>query len=290
MQLAINIILSTSIYLLLSLSFSIIYCSSKSLYLSHAIYVTCGAYFCYYFLVTLSLSLVVAVPASIFFVVLLGLFIESNIYKRFRKNLVSSLLQMIASLGIYICLQNFISILWGDNMRSIQLGSIKVGIEVLRGYITQPQIAIIIVCITLFVVVALFKKYNRIGRNINAISSNPVLAEIFGINIDKSILWATGIGSGLAAISGILVAFDTGLTPTMGFNLLLYGMVTMILGGIRSTWGLICGAVLLATLQHLTAYYIDSKWMDAITYFTLIIFLLWKPLGFSGKRLKKVEI
>jgi branched-subunit amino acid ABC-type transport system permease component len=64
----------------------------------------------------------------------------------------------------------------------------------------------------------------------------------------------------------------------------------MIIGGVGSNWGIIGGALLLAISQHLTAYFIDSKWMDATTYIILIFFLLWKPLGFSGKRLKKIEI
>jgi branched-chain amino acid transport system permease protein len=42
--------------------------------------------------------------------------------------------------------------------------------------------------------------------------------------------------------------------------------------------------------QHLAAYYIGSQWMDAVAYIILILFLIAKPLGFSGKRLKKIEI
>ena len=80
------------------------------------------------------------------------------------------------------------------------------------------------------------------------------------------------------------------MTPTFGFNLLLYGVVAMIIGGVGSTRGLIAGSLLVATAQHLSAYYIDTKWMDAVTYIILILFLIWKPLGFSGKQLKKVEL
>jgi branched-chain amino acid transport system permease protein len=104
------------------------------------------------------------------------------------------------------------------------------------------------------------------------------------------ILWSFAIGSALGSIAGILVSLDTDMTPTMGFNLLLYGIVAMIIGGVGSYWGLVGGALLLATAQHLSAYYIDSKWMDAVAYIILILFLIWKPLGFSGRRLKKVEI
>jgi branched-chain amino acid transport system permease protein len=133
-------------------------------------------------------------------------------------------------------------------------------------------------------------KYHKIGRNIRAVASNPELSNIFGINSDRVILWAFGIGSALAAVAGILVAFDTDMTPTMGFRLLLYGIVAMIIGGVGSTWGLLGGAFLLAAAQHLAAYYIGSQWMDAVAYVILILFLIWRPLGFSGKRLKKIEI
>jgi len=94
----------------------------------------------------------------------------------------------------------------------------------------------------------------------------------------------------LAAVASILIAFDTDMRPTMGFSWLLYGVVAMIIGGVGSNWGLVGGALLLATAQHLSAYYIGSQWMDAVAYIILILFLIARPLGFSGKRLKKIEI
>ncbi len=136
----------------------------------------------------------------------------------------------------------------------------------------------------------LFLNKTQIGLKIRAVSESDELATIFGINSNNIIFLSFIIGSALAAIAGILVAFDTDMTPTMGFNLLLYGIVAMIIGGVGSTWGLIGGSLLLATAQHLGAYYIDSKWMDAIAYIILIIFLIWRPFGFSGIRLKKIEI
>jgi len=105
-----------------------------------------------------------------------------------------------------------------------------------------------------------------------------------------AILIVFAIGSALASIVGVLVAFDTGMTPTMGFNLLIYGVVVMIIGGVGSLWGLAGGSLLLATTQNLGAFFIDSAWMDAIAYIVLILFLVWKPLGFSGKQLKKVNL
>jgi branched-subunit amino acid ABC-type transport system permease component len=197
---------------------------------------------------------------------------------------------MIASLGLYIVLQNIISMLWGDDTKSIRTWEIKAGNEFLGAYITDIQIVTIAVCLALFIACVLFMKHSRIGQNIRAVASNPELSNIVGIHSDRVILQAFGIGSALAAAAGILIAFDTDMRPTMGFSWLLYGVVAMIIGGVGSNWGLAGGALLLATLQHLAAYHIGSQWMDAVAYIILILFLLAKPLGFSGKRLKKIEI
>lgn len=197
---------------------------------------------------------------------------------------------LFASLGIYLILQNCISLIWGDDTKILRVGEVKTGHEILGAYITDIQIITIVVSALCVVLSMLFLRYTKVGRRIRAVSANSELANVQGINSDGVILWATGIGSGMAAIAGILVGFDTGLTPTMGFNLLLYGIVAMIIGGVGSTKGLIGGAFLLAAAQHLTAYYIDSKWMNAITYIILIAFLIWRPLGFSGQRMKKIEI
>lgn len=197
---------------------------------------------------------------------------------------------LIASLGIYIVLQNCISLFWGDDTKSIRTGEVKVGNEIFGAYITDIQIVIIVVSGLLFVGSLLFLKYTSLGKSIRAVSSNPELCNIFGISSNRAILWSFAIGSALAAIAGILISLDTDMTPTMGFRVLLYGVVAMIIGGVGSVRGLIGGSLLLATAQHLSAYYIDSKWMDATAYIILILFLIWKPLGFSGKRLRKVEV
>jgi branched-subunit amino acid ABC-type transport system permease component len=197
---------------------------------------------------------------------------------------------MLSSLGLYIVLQNVISLIWSDNILSVRTGGVKAGHEFFGAVISNTQIITVAVCLTLFTVCAFFMKYNRIGRNIRAVASNPELSNVVGIHSDRVILWAFGIGSALAAVAGILIAFDTDMRPTMGFRWLFYGVVAMIIGGVGSNRGLIGGALLLVTAQYLTAHYIGSQWMDAVAYIILILFLIVRPLGFSGKRLKKIEI
>ncbi|HSK74057.1 MAG TPA: branched-chain amino acid ABC transporter permease [Pyrinomonadaceae bacterium] len=286
----INILLSSSIYLLLANSFSVIYFPTKFFHLAHAVIITLGAYFTFLFANQLPLPFTISIIMAITLATCIGLLCEILVYRPMRKRNFPALAYLIASIGLYVVLQNCISLYFGDDPKVIRIGEVTVGNEIFGAYITNIQIITILVSIALFIAVNLFLQFTSVGKSIRAVSSNPELCNIYGISSNRVILIAFGIGSALAAAAGILSAMDTNMTPTFGFNLLLYGVVVMIIGGVGSTRGLIAGALLVATAQHLAAYYIDTKWMDAVAYIILILFLIWKPLGFSGVRLRKVEI
>jgi len=122
------------------------------------------------------------------------------------------------------------------------------------------------------------------------VANNPELSNIVGI------LWTFGIGSALTAVAGFLSSVASLREVFYGKNHPAFGtppqrrIYSLFIGKTGSPWGLVGGALLLATAQHLAAYYIGSQWMDAVAYIILILFLIARPLGFSGKRLKKVEI
>ncbi len=290
LQIAFNILFTFSIYLLIGSSFSLIYYTTKIFHLAHAAIITLGAYFALLFLNQLPISYLGAFFLAIIASVLLGLGFEIFVYRHMRRNDAPAFSYLLTSIGLYVILQNFISLFFGDDMKIINTAKVTEGNQIFGAYITTIQIMTILISTTLFIAINILLHFTSTGKSIRAIASNPELCNIYGISSNKVILIAFGFGSALAAIAGILSALDTNMTPTFGFNLLLFGLVAMIIGGVGSTRGLIVGALLVATSQHLAAYYIDTKWMDAITYVILILFLIWKPLGFSGKRLKKVEV
>ena len=289
-QLIANIVFSVSLYLLLANSYSLFYYPTKFFHIAHAAIISFGAYFVFLFASKFSILFSVSVALAIAAATLIGLACEVLVYRQMRKRNVPALAYLIASIGLYVVLQNCISLFFGDDTKIINTAEVTVGNQIFGAYITTIQIITVFVSVALFLAVNLFLHYTATGKSIRAVASNPELCNIYGISSNKIILIAFGIGSALAATAGILSAMDTNMTPTFGFNLLLYGVVAMIIGGVGSTRGLIAGAFLVATAQHLAAYYIDTKWMDAVTYIILILFLIWKPLGFSGKRLKKVEV
>lgn len=286
------IIIIVSIFRIFLVAYSIrlIYSVSKILDLSHAIIITFGAYFTHLFLSKFGLSLFLSISISILLSILLGLSIFWFIYKPLLNKKVPNWQMLIASLGIYIILQNIISIFFGDDAKSIRTWEVKEGYLFLNSYISDVQLTTIIISIITITISWLLIEKTNIGKQIKAVSSNPNLSQIFGISTNKAISYSFMLSSAIASIAGILIASDSNMTPTMGFNWLLYSIVAMIISGMGKIHFLFMGSVLLAIAQYLSAYYIDSKWMNATAFLILIVFLYFNPYGFSGKKLKKAEL
>ncbi|KUG25696.1 high-affinity branched-chain amino acid transport system permease protein livh [hydrocarbon metagenome] len=289
-QIIVNIAISSSIFLLIALSFSLIYEVTRFFHFAHAVVFTSGAYFAFLFHIMLGLPLYLAIPLACMSACLIGCMMEWFVYKPLRKRGATSIILLLASLGLYIVLQNLISMMFGDDTKSIRTWPVVAGREVLGARITDVQIIIIVASIVLVVLVAGFLALAKTGKAMRAVANNKELADVSGINSDKIILISFAFGSALAGIAGILVALDVDMTPTMGMNALMMGVVAMIVGGVGSIWGIALGALLLALAQNLGVWYISSQWQDAIAFAILLIFLLFKPEGFFGKKVKKAEI
>ncbi|HWZ22075.1 MAG TPA: branched-chain amino acid ABC transporter permease [Cytophagaceae bacterium] len=289
-QILVNIFLSAFLYMLIATSFFLIYNTVKFFHLAQASVISFGAYATFFFENRLLVPFSVAVLLAIIFSTSIGAICEIIIYRPMRDRNMPALKYLIASIGLYVIFLNLISLYFGDDSKVIDNSQAIAGHEIFGAYITTNQIIILFTSLVLTVAITLILKYSRIGKSIRGVANNPELCNIYGINSNHVILIAFCIGSALGAIAGILSAMDSNITPNFGFNLLLYGVVVMIIGGLGSTKGLVLASFLIAATQHLAAFFIDTKWMDAITYCILILFLIWKPLGFSGQKLKKVEI
>jgi len=272
-----------SIYVLVCLSFVPPYSVSSFFNFSHAIVITTGAYFGFLLSRWLGVSLGIAVPVAVLLSAGLGCLMEAVVYKPLRKREAKPIVFILASLGLYTVLQNLISLVFGDDTKSIRTGSVKEGLEFFGARITPIQITTIVTAVVVVVGLLLFMKHSRLGKAMRTVANDADLARVSGIDSDRVILWAFAIGSGLAGLAGILMALDTDMTPTMGMRPFMMGVVAMIIGGKDSIIGIVLGALLLAFAQQYGAYYIGSEWQDAIAFGILLVFLLFRPQGFLGK-------
>jgi len=289
-QFFLNALIAASTYALIAVGFSLIYSTVRFFHFAHGIVFAAGAYLTYLFKIQFDFPFWLAIPISVFLCTILGCLIEFFFYRPLRRQESSSLVFLLASLGIYIVLQNLISLAFGDSSKTFRKGAEDFGIDIIGGSITPVQIYIIGFSLLLIISTALWLRHTNIGKAMRAVANDEVLAKVSGIDSERVILYTFAMGSALAGIAGILVAFDVDMSPTMGMKALMMGVVTVIVGGVGSIRGVAAGALLLGMAQHLGVWKIGTQWQDAIAFVVLLIFLLFRPQGFLGKKIKKVSI
>ncbi len=289
LQLLINIVVTAVTYFLIAISFSVIYRTVRFFHFAHGVILVLGAYFVLLLGGRCKLDKIYSIPLAISITALIAMLNNILIYKPIRIKKGSSLILLLSSLGIYIVLQNVISVVFGDSVKIIRNGEIQ-SYEIAGAFITPVQVITVIVSILLIISLYVFLKTTKLGLHIRAVSNSSELASISGISTNKIYTAVFAIGSSIAAFAGILIAYDVDITPTMGMNYLMMGVVAVIIGGVNSIIGVALGALLLAMAQHLGAWFMGSQWQDAIAFMILVIFLLLKPEGFFGEKVKSATV
>jgi branched-chain amino acid transport system permease protein len=289
-QLLINVLIATGITTLVALGFALIYQTTHFFDFAYGIILTTSAYTMFLCKEWLHLPLLIAGLTAVIFSSFLGYSIEHFIYRSLRHKGATPLTLLIASLGVYTILQNLVSLIFGDTTRSLGIGVTNSSIDILNARITPIQLAIIAVSTTLVFTVAILLKRTKIGLSIRAVANDPLLAAVSGLESDQVIAATSTLGAVLAGVAGVLISLDIDITPTMGMNAMIMGVVAAIIGGVGSIPGVLLGALLLSCAQNFGAALIGFQWQDTIAFIILLAFLLLRPQGFLGKPLKQSSV
>jgi branched-chain amino acid transport system permease protein len=289
-QLLINSFIAGSTYALVGLGFTLIYCTTRFFHFAHGGLYALGAYLMLLFARLLELPVYLSALFAILLTALIGCAFDRVVYRPIRQRGAGPLACMLSSLGLLIIIQNVISLAAGEETRALRTGAVVEGIIVLDARITATQLTTMVVCTALYLLTLMTILYTRIGRTVRAVANDPHLARVVGIDSDRVVLFTFGTGSALAAVAGILVGYDTDLTPMMGFHALLMGVVAVIVGGVGSVPGAALGGLLVGIAQSFGVWKLPTQWQDAIVFVILILFLLFRPQGFLGKPLRSTTI
>ncbi len=144
----------------------------------------------------------------------------------------------------------------------------------------------IIAGIALYGLLELFLRRTRFGTAMRAVAANPVRAVTLGIDVDRVHDLTFAVGSALAVAPAVLIGLDTGLTPTIGLEGMIYAFVAVIVGGLGSVPGAAVGGVFLGLVQSLGIWKISSEWQESIAFGVLLLFIVLRPQGFFGVKLR----
>lgn len=214
---------------------------------------------------------------------LLAIALDALLFKRLRRHGVAITL-VIASFGASMALRNLLEFGFSSQpvyfSRAIQF-AVPLGLGV---RITPDQMAVLALTVVLLIVMHLVVKRTGIGRAMRAVSENPALAEVAGVDVGRVVRTTWFMGGALACTAGITAGITIQVRPHMGFDLLLPLFSAAILGGIGSVPGAVLGGIIVGLAQSSAVYLAGAEYRAAIAFLILIAVLLIKPTGLFGAR------
>ena len=213
--------------------------------------------------------------------------IERVAYKPLRH--ASKLAVLITAIGASYFLQNVALLLFGANTKSFTSVVGNASVQLAEGLsVTVVTIVTVIACVIIMIGLMAFMKYSKAGHAMLAVSEDDGAAQLMGINVNATIALTFAIGSGLAAIAGVLLcsAYPS-LTPYTGSMPGIKAFVAAVFGGIGSIPGAFIGGILLGIIEILGKAYISSQLADAIVFAVLIVVLVVKQTGLLGKQIQE---
>ena len=278
-----------SVYAIIALGYTMVYGISKMLNFAHGDVIMIGAYVSFILTMKVGMNGWVALLIAMVVCTLLGITIERLAYRPLRGT--GSLAVLITAIGVSYFLQNVALLVWGANPRVFT--SLFKGISPFKlaggQLIVSPEsLFTIIANIVIMICLTIFVSKTKAGRAMRAVSEDNGAAQLMGINVNRSISLTFAIGSGLAAVAGVLMcsAYPV-LIPTTGAMPGIKAFTAAVFGGIGSIPGAMIGGLILGIIEIASRAYISSELADAIVFACLIIVLLVKPTGLLGKKVRE---
>jgi branched-chain amino acid transport system permease protein len=285
-QQIVNGLILGSMYALVAIGFSMIYGIVRLINFAHGDIVMIGAFVTLALLQSLGAPLPVVAVGVLLAGALMGIAVERAAFRPMRG--APQVTGFIASLAVSIMLQNLGILTLTAQPRNFAFPDyLQAVIHVGAVGFRVIDVVIMLSAVLLMGLLLLLVHRTRLGMAMRATAENLDVARLMGIPINRTIRAAFAVGSGLAAIAGLMWGGKFGqIDPLLGYVPGLKSFVAAVIGGVGSIPGAILGGYVLGLAEVLFVGLLPpiySAFRDAFVFAALILILLALPNGILGK-------
>ncbi|MGI6873435.1 branched-chain amino acid ABC transporter permease [Amycolatopsis sp. 3B14] len=271
---------------LAALGFLVLYKATGVVNFAHGDLITLGGYLALWFITALHLAPVAGYLVALAVMFGAGVLLERVAFAPLRRR--PHLTVLIATLAAALVLRAAISLWQGSTPRKLPSPVGDEVVTILGAPIAVQRLVIIgVAAVCLTGIVLLFTR-TGFGRQLRAVSSDRMAAELHGVNTTRVSVVAWGLSAALAALAGILIAPLSALDVNFGFTMMLAAFAAAVLGGFGSLWGATLGAVLVGVLQHLVGGYVLQDFAVVLPFLAMLLLLAVRPQGLFGKAVSRL--
>jgi branched-chain amino acid transport system permease protein len=261
----------------MSFGLSLIYGVMKIVNLAHAGVMMWGAYGAFILIARLGgnpfMAPLFVVP--VFFV--FGIFLQRYIVRRIiYAPPISSLLLLF---GIWLIMQNISYLVFSGDTQAITTKYTLLTFQVSGISISVNRLVVFVVGILALIALWQFLGRTYMGKAIRATAQDSDASKLVGINTERIMEIAFGMGIALASLAGSLMALIFAFDPDFGRSHLLKSFCIVVLGGLESMAGVALGSLVLALAEALSILWLMPALQDFVSFALLVIVLVVLPGG-----------
>src|SRR6266513_2111317 len=187
----------------------------------------------------------------------------------------------MATIGLNFFLEGFGEMVWGANVKKLDIGIPDRSFIVRGVQINQLELTAAITAAVLVTVLAVFFQRTRIGRALRAVADDHEAALSIGIPLKT--IWIV-----VWSVAGIMWGAKSGVQFSLSL-IALKALPVLILGGFTSVPGAVVGGLIVGVGEKLGEIYWGPLVGGAIenwfAYVVALVFLLFRPQGLFGERI-----
>lgn len=197
--------------------------------------------------------------------------------------------QLIVTLGISLILQNGGLILFGSSPRTVRTPlsssawTLDVpGVDALI-FLNQARLVSALIAVAVAVALYFMLERTRLGRSLRAAADNPTAATYAGVDVDRAHRIAFGMGVGITAVAGGLIATFLSYSPFVGLDFVIIMYAGVVLGGMGSILGAFWGGLTVGFVQQFSALFLPPQLQNSAIFVVFLLILILRPQGFFGR-------
>jgi len=189
--------------------------------------------------------------------------------------------QMLLTFGLSILFVNGTSIALSPQARDANLDWRFDVFDLGFASVTYARLAVFVVCIALVLASYVLLQRSRLGKQMRAVAQNRLGAQIVGIHVDRVYEIAFGMSAALAAAAGLMLVFQTQVSPYLGLGTLLKAFSIVVLAGLGNLTGVLWASLLLGLAEQVVSQYVPggSALRDGLFFVIIFGVLLARPGG-----------
>lgn len=213
----------------------------------------------------------------------LALAVDALLFGRLRAQSSTVIIMVMASFGAALTMRSLLEFIF-TSRPAYYTKALQIALPLGGGIRATPdQLLSLGISVLLVVAVHLLLTRTAIGRSMRAVSENPALAGVAGIDVRRVIRVVWLLGAALAAIAGISAGLLVQIRPQMGLDLLLPLFAAAILGGIGSVPGAMLAGLIVGLAEAFAVQLVGAEWRAAVAFVILVLVLLIRPQGLFGR-------